>query len=211
MRADEIIKRMKKRYELILTWLNYDKRKPWQLLIAVILSAQSSDEQTNKVTRTLFSRYKNLESLAKANLKELERIIRAIGFYKIKSRRVKEAAKFLIKKFKGKIPENMNELLKIPGIGRKSANIILLNIYKKCEGIAVDRHVARVSYRLNLTNSNNPEKIELDLMKKFDKKYWKYINSFFIQHGRKICKPKPFCSSCFLNDICIKKGVKSFS
>ena len=202
MKKDEIVKILEKEYPYVKrTFLNY--KTPFQLLVATILSQQASDKAVNKITKKLFKKYKEIKDFAKADLKELENDIKKIGLYKQKAYWIKKCAKIVLKKFKGKLPKDLEELLKLPGVGRKTANIILQNIYKITQGIAVDRHVKRIALRLGLTKSKNAEKVEEDLMKIFSKKYWAKINLLFIEHGRKICKAKkPLCEKCKIKRFC---------
>lgn len=182
-------------------------RNDFELFILAILSANATDSVVNRIGRKLFEKYPNAKALSRAELKEIEKIIKPIGMYKQKARYIKESAKMLAKI--GRIPNTLQELQKFPGVGRKVANVILTGVYKKAEGIAVDTHVKRVSYRLGLTASTNPMKIERDLMEQLPKKYWSKFSLLLIAHGRKICKAKKsLCNKCVLDKICLKRGVK---
>lgn len=186
-------------------FLNYIK--DYELLFATIMSAQCTDERVNKVTEGLFKKYNNIFKFAEADLKELEKDIFTTGFYKNKAKNIKYAANQLINEYNSVVPSDINELIKLAGVGRKTANIIRVHIYQ-IPSIVVDTHVKRVSYRLGLTSNSNPEKIEYDLMNLIPESNWMRVNSQFITLGRSLCKAKnPKCDECFLNSICKKKGV----
>ncbi len=188
----------------------YPKRKtslmwknPWQLLIATILSAQTSDRQVNKVLPTLFKNWPTPKSLKEADPKEVERVIKKIGLFKSKTKYIIKTAQIIHDEFNGKVPSNMKDLLKLYGVSRKTANIVLSLGFGINEGIAVDTHVKRISNRLGLTQHKDPKKIEKDLMKLFPKDSWGEINLLFVQFGREICKAKnPKCSVCPFKKIC---------
>ncbi len=179
------------------------------MLIAVILSAQCTDKRVEIVTKELFKRYKKVEDYAYGDINELKKYIKSTGFYNAKAKHIQETCKIIVEEFHGKVPDTMEDLLKLPGVARKTANIVLSNTYGKNEGIAVDTHVKRISYRLGLTKNKDPNKIEKDLMKIFPKKEWNKITYYLIEHGRAICKaPVPLCNSCFLEKECPKIGVE---
>jgi endonuclease-3 len=176
---------------------------PLELLIATILSAQATDQQINIVTEALFKKYKKAEDYANADLKELEQDIRSSGFYRNKARNIKRCCQLLVEKYKSQVPKTMEELLELPGVARKTANIVLSNAYGVVEGIAVDTHVRRLAQRLGLTESDDPAKIEADLMKIVPKHKWMRITDLLIFHGRRVCTAKkPNCAGCVLNKIC---------
>ena len=176
---------------------------PLEMLVSTVLSAQCTDERVNSVTKDLFKKYKTPEDYAKSNIKDLESRIRSTGFYRAKAKNIRNTCQIIVEKFDSKVPRTMNELTSLPGIGRKTANIILSNSYGVIEGIAVDTHVARVSKRLGLTDAKEPEKIEQDLMKLIKKKLWVPFTYQMIEHGRQICKAKkPLCKQCLLNKLC---------
>jgi len=180
-----------------------DFSNPLELLTATMLSAQCTDERVNVVTKVLFRKYQTPKDYAKADLKELENNIRSTGFYRNKSKNIKKAAQMLVEKFNSKVPSTMAELLELPGVARKTANIVLFNAFGKIEGIAVDTHVRRLAKRLGLTENDDPEKIEADLMKIIPKKDWMRITDFLIFHGRRVCEAKkPKCEICVLDKIC---------
>lgn len=181
-------------------FLNYET--PWQLLIAVMLSAQCTDARVNLVTAELFQQYDSLEKLASAELKELEKAIHSTGFYHNKAKNIIACAKTLVEKYDGQVPSSMEELTALAGVGRKTANVIRGNIYHE-PSIVVDTHVKRISAKLGLTSNEDPEKIEYDLMKILPKEHWILWNIHIITLGRSICTArKPDCAACFLKEEC---------
>ena len=176
---------------------------PLELMVAVILAAQEADKKVNQVTENLFRKYRTCEDYLRTPLEELERDISEINFYRNKAKYIKSACHKIMEEFGGKVPDNMEDLTKLPGIGRKSANIILYNAFGKNEGIAVDRHVARVSQRLGLTKEKKPEKIEQELMKVVPKELWGKFSNLLILLGRYVCTAqKPKHHECPLYDLC---------
>ena len=176
---------------------------PLELLIATILSAQTTDERVNIVTKSLFKKYRKPEDYANANLNELEELIRSTGFYHNKAKNIKKTGEMLVERFGSQIPKTMEEMVELPGVARKTANIVLQNAYGVVEGVAVDTHVRRVSARLGLTQCQDPKKIEQDLMKIVPKEKWERIANLLIILGRRICTAKkPKCEICVLNKIC---------
>lgn len=209
---------MKKNTEQILALLDehYGKElvcyleysTPWQLLFATIMSAQCTDERVNMVTRKLFKDYPSLEAFANASQAEMEKAIHSTGFYHNKAENIIACARVLLEKYDGRVPDTVEELTALPGVGRKTANVILGNIYHK-ESIVVDTHVKRVSKRLGLTKEEDPTKVEYDLMKALPKEHWILWNLQIIAHGRGLCNArKPECEECFLRANCKKVGVK---
>lgn len=181
-------------------FLNYET--PWQLLIATILSAQCTDDRVNQVTETLFKKYKSLEDFARVSQEELENDIRSTGFYRNKARNIIACARKILTDFNGEVPRNIDDLVSLAGVGRKTANVIRGNIYND-PSIVVDTHVKRVSNRLGLTKEKDPVKIEYDLMKKLPKEQWIPYNRQIITHGRSICTARnPKCGQCFLREFC---------
>ena len=179
-----------------------DYETDWQLLFATELSAQCTDARVNVVTKDLFRKYLSVADFAAADLNELEKDIRSTGFYRNKAKNIKSAACDIIEKFGGKVPDNMDDLLMLAGVGRKTANVVLGHIHK-VPGIVVDTHVKRISGRLGLTKETDPVKIEYDLYKKIPKEHWIRYNFQIITFGREICTARsPKCTECFLNDIC---------
>ncbi len=205
-RAQQILERLKAQYPDVQYYLRFSN--PLELLVASILSAQARDEAVNAVTAELFQKYKTAEDYAHAPLEQLEADIRKINFYRNKARAIQEACKVLLEKYGGRVPDTMEELVKLPGIGRKTANAILANAFDKVEGIVVDTHVVRLSRRMGFTNEKDPEKIEQDLIQLFPKEEWKRLPWLMKAHGRAICTPKaPKCTRCVVEDLCPKIGV----
>lgn len=180
-----------------------DFNEPYQLVIAVMLSAQCTDERVNLTTPILFKRYPTLKDLANCNINELEEIIHPCGFYKNKAKNARACANKLLSDFNGVVPQTMEELITLPGVGRKSANVILLEAFGIATGIAVDTHAKRVSNRIGLSNKKEPEKIEQDLLKIIPKEYLKDVNHLFVWHGRKTCMARnPNCEKCTVKSFC---------
>jgi len=175
---------------------------PFKILIGTILSARTRDEVTTTVIRTLFSRFKNPEDLSRANINDIKKLIQKIGFYNVKASRLKEVSQLIIKKYDGKVPSNLDELLTLPGVGRKTANCVLVYGFKK-PAIPVDIHVHRISNRIGIVNTKNPEETENVLQNKIEKKYWIRVNETFVTFGQNICLPiKPKCGVCQLTKMC---------
>lgn len=176
---------------------------PLEILVATILSAQCTDKKVNEVTSKLFQRYKKAEDFAKADQKELEQEIRPTGFYRNKAKNIQAAARKIMEDFSGKVPSTMDELVSLPGVARKTANIVLSSAFNRAEGIAVDTHVKRLAGRLGLSKERNPVKIEKDLISLVPKKEWLHFNYMLVNHGRKICQAKkPLCEECQLSHLC---------
>ena len=175
---------------------------PFSILIGTILSARTKDENTTKVIKVLFSKYKDAKALANAKVKDVEKIIKSIGFYHVKSKRIIEVAKIIDSKYKGEVPDDLDELVELPGVGRKTANCVLVYAFEK-PAIPVDIHVHRISNRLGLVETKMPEDTERELMKKIPKKYWIEINDTFVMYGQNICKPiSPMCDVCKIKRSC---------
>lgn len=184
---------------------------PFSILIGTILSARTKDESTTKVVKLLFTKYKNAKQLANAKVKDVEKIIKSIGFYHVKSKRIIEVAKIIDSKYKGKVPDNLEELVDLPGVGRKTANCVLVYAYEK-PAIPVDIHVHRISNRLGLVETKTPEETEQELMKTIPKKFWIDINDTFVMYGQNICKPiSPMCTVCKIKKSCKFYKTKSAS
>jgi endonuclease-3 len=180
-----------------------DWSNPLELLVATILSAQTTDVQVNRVTESLFSKYRTAEDYADSNPGELEEDIRPTGFYRNKARSLRGMARALVEEHGGEVPRTMSELVALPGVGRKTANVVLGNAFGLNEGIVVDTHVRRVSGRLGLTESSDPVKVEQELMRLVPERDWTIFSHLLILHGRRTCKArKPDCPNCILNDIC---------
>jgi endonuclease-3 len=180
-----------------------DWSNPLELLVATILSAQTTDVQVNRVTESLFSKYRTAEDYADSTPDELEENIRPTGFYRNKARSLRGMASALVEEHGGEVPRTMSELVALPGVGRKTANVVLGNAFGTNEGIVVDTHVRRVSGRLGLTEGSDPVKIEQELMRLVPEEDWTIFSHLLILHGRRTCKArKPDCPNCILNDIC---------
>jgi endonuclease-3 len=200
-RMGKVIELLEKEYPEAKTALSY--ADPLQLLVATILSAQCTDKKVNEVTKTLFQKYRTAEDYAKADLRKLEKEIRPTGFYHNKARNIKKLGQVLVEKFASTVPKTMEEMVELPGVARKTANIVLSNVYGVIEGIAVDTHVFRLAQRLGFTDKKNATKIEKDLMELVPKEKWMLITDLLIFHGRKLCMAKkPNCTGCVLNKLC---------
>ncbi len=176
---------------------------PLELLVATVLSAQCTDERINMVTKALFKKYTKAEDYANADLKELEQDIKSTGFYRNKAKNIKKTSQVLVEKYHSKVPKTMEELLELPGVARKTANIVLTNAFGVVEGVAVDTHVRRLAQRLGLSGNDDPDKIEKDLMRLVPKDKWMRITDLLIFHGRRVCTAKrPNCAACVLNKFC---------
>lgn len=205
-RIDKILILLKKEYPKAKIALNFTN--PLEILVSTILSAQCTDARVNLVTKTLFKKYMTVEDYAKANVKTFEQEIRSTGFYRNKAKNIIASAKKILKDFNGKVPDSMDKLIQLPGVARKTANIVLFNGFGKVEGIAVDTHVRRLSQRLGLSKNSDPDKIEQDLMKLLDRKEWRNFSHLLIEHGRKICiAKKPKCLECILQNLCPSKKI----
>ena len=199
--ASEVTARLKAEYPDARTELDWSN--PLELLVATILSAQTTDVQVNRVTENLFSKYRTAEDYADSSLDELEENIRPTGFYRNKARSLRGMARALVEEHGGEVPRTMSELVALPGVGRKTANVVLGNAFGTNEGVVVDTHVRRVSNRLGLTESQDPVKIEQELMRLVPEGDWTIFSHLLILHGRRTCKArKPDCPNCILNDIC---------
>ncbi len=184
-------------------------RAPVQMVVATLLSAQSTDERVNLSTPALFAKYRSIRALAEAELEEVERLIKAVGLFRTKAKNIVVLARMLVTDFRSRVPNDIEELQKLPGVGRKSANVIKGELYGDPEGIAVDTHVTRLSFRLGLTRQTEPRLIEQDLMRKFDREQWVMISHLLIYHGRMICNARsPKCTDCVLAQDCPRRGVK---
>ncbi|MGI2905601.1 endonuclease III [Tolypothrix sp. VBCCA 56010] len=204
-RAREILSRLKHLYPDATCSLNYST--PVQLLVATILSAQCTDERVNKVTPALFSRFPDAASLANADLTELENLVRSTGFYRNKAKNIQAACRMIVNQFNSQVPNRMEELLKLPGVARKTANVVLGHGYGINAGVTVDTHVARLSQRLGLTKHTDPIRIELDLIELLPQPDWENWSIRLIYHGRAICKARsPACVACQLAELCPSAG-----
>ncbi|MBI4080598.1 MAG: endonuclease III [Candidatus Levybacteria bacterium] len=196
-----IIKRLSKVYPNPKTALNFTT--PLELLVATILSAQATDKLVNLITPELFKKYKTAKDYTDASVEDIDNMIKKVNFHNNKAKNIQAAAAIIAEKYKGKVPDNMEELDALPGVARKTANVVLGNAYHKAEGIVVDTHVMRLSTKLGLTDKKDPEKIEQDLMKIVPKEHWIDFSHMLILHGRDICTARPHtCEGCPLGDLC---------
>ena len=180
-----------------------DFSTPFEMLVSVVLSAQCTDERVNKTTPNIFNKYSTPQDFANMDIKLLEELIHPCGFYKTKAKNLKKTAEILVEKYDGIVPNNMKDLMSLPGVGRKSANVIMLEAFNFPQGIAVDTHCKRIANRLGFSKESEPEKIEQDLLKVIPKEYYKDVNHIFIWHGRNVCtSQKPKCDSCKLQQYC---------
>jgi endonuclease-3 len=198
----EVVRSLDKLYPKIKTPLAHEDA--FQLLIATILSAQCTDAQVNRVTGTLFEKYPSPAAMSKATISDLETLVRSTGFYRVKSRRLKSVSKKIVNEFAGQVPKTMEELLTLPGVGRKTANIVLSAGFGIVEGVAVDTHVKRLAKRIGLSTQTDPEKIESELMKITPEKHWPRLSLLLILHGRRVCHARtPECALCPLTHDCL--------
>lgn len=199
--AQEIIKILKEHYPDAVCSLDFTS--PFEMMVSVMLAAQCTDERVNKTTPNLFDKYNTPEKMAMISQEELENIIHPCGFYKTKAKNIIATSKILIEKYGGKVPENMKDLQSLPGVGRKSANVIMLEAFHNPQGIAVDTHAKRISNRIGFSNETDPEKVELDLLKQIPKELYYDVNHLLVWHGRKICDArKPKCDVCPVSNYC---------
>ncbi|HLC45846.1 MAG TPA: endonuclease III [archaeon] len=206
-RAEEVLALLEKKYGRITGFLK--SKDAWQLLVATQLSAQCTDERVNQITPALFAKYKTAKDFAECDLMELQKLVYSSGFYRQKARNIRNAARVVVERFKGKVPRTMDELLELPGVGRKTANVVLAQAYGIEAGITVDTHVGRLARRLGFTKEVNPDKVERDLVKVFPEGRWEELDLLLIQHGRDTCTSrKAFCSRCVLSGACPRVGVE---
>jgi endonuclease-3 len=206
-RVVDIIKLFRKAYPESRTALEFET--PLQILVSTILSAQCTDERVNKITPALFKKYPNAAAFAKADKAELEMEIRPAGFFRNKAKSIMGAAEKIVEEFGGEVPDSMEKLVTLPGVARKTANIVLSSVFKKAEGIAVDVHVKRLSGRMGLSKQTVPEKIEQDLLKIVPEDAWLDFNYLLVNHGRAVCQArKPRCGDCVIARLCPKIGIK---
>ena len=176
---------------------------PWELLVATILSAQCTDERVNKETPGLFARFPNVKAMAEANQEEVEELVRRTGFFRNKARAIREAAISIVDNFDGELPQNMEDLLTLRGVARKTANVVLGTAFRIASGVVVDTHISRLSQRLGFTKEANTDKIERVLINLIDQDEWIFVGHAIIWHGRRVCGARrPMCNSCTLNDLC---------
>ncbi len=205
-RAQKLLILLKKEYPGATVAL--ESSNPLELLIATILSAQCTDERVNQVTKTLFKKYCSPRDYLRVPEEEFEQDIRSTGFYRNKARNIRAACQMLIDRYNSQVPKTMEELVELPGVARKTANIVLSHAYGVVEGIAVDTHVRRLAQRLGFTEHNDPDKIEADLCKLFPKKEWKIVSDVLILHGRAVCfARKPNHAGCVVRDLCPSRNI----
>jgi endonuclease III len=205
-RVGAVIERLEAEYPVATTSL--DHRSPYELLVATILSAQCTDARVNMVTPELFARYPTVHDLAGARAEDVERIIRSTGFFRQKTRSLLGMAEAVVERHGGHVPATMAELVGLPGVGRKTGNVVLGNAFDRDEGVVVDTHVRRLSGRLGLTRETSPEKIEHDLIELVPRARWTDLPHLFIYHGRAVCRaPRALCDRCVLADICPSAGL----
>lgn len=205
-KMQEVIKRLRKAYPALRCALNFDN--PFQLLVSTILSAQSTDIQVNKLTKGLFQKYKSVSDFAKADPELFRKDVSSVNFYNNKAKNIQATARMVLDQFQGRVPKTMEELVLLPGVARKTANIVLYNAYGITEGIAIDTHVKRLANRLGLTKHEDPVKIENDLMAITPKAEWGDLTHMLIDHGRAVCQArKPMHENCMLADICPSRGI----
>lgn len=199
--AVEIFELLKKQYPDAKCSLDFNT--PFEMMVAVMLSAQCTDERVNKVTTEFFPKYNTPKAFADMPLEDIENLIHSCGFYKNKAKNLKLASQKILTEFNGEVPQTMEELMSIPGVGRKSANVIMLEAFNNPQGIAVDTHAKRISNRIGFSSAKEPQKIEQDLLKLFPKKYYYAANHILIWHGRNTCKSqKPNCENCCIKHLC---------
>lgn len=199
--AVEIFELLKKQYPDAKCSLDFNT--PFEMMVAVMLSAQCTDERVNKVTAEFFPKYNTPKAFADMPLEDIENLIHSCGFYKNKAKNLKLASQKILTEFNGEVPQTMEELMSIPGVGRKSANVIMLEAFNNPQGIAVDTHAKRISNRIGFSSAKEPQKIEQDLLKLFPKKYYYDANHILIWHGRNTCKSqKPICENCCIKHLC---------
>ncbi|WP_300161962.1 endonuclease III [Solidesulfovibrio sp.] len=205
-RAREIVKRLSPLYPDLVPALDY--RSAYELLVATVLAAQCTDARVNTVTPEFFRRWPDPAVLSRAEVGAVEEVVHSTGFFRQKAKNLVAAAKLMVSRHGGAVPDTMEALTALPGVARKTANIVLSNALGKNEGIAVDTHVRRLSFRLGLTSSDNPIIIEKDMMPLFERKDWGAVNHLLVLHGRAVCKARsPRCDACVLGDVCPKLGL----
>ena len=205
--AAKVVRRLKKAYPDANCALVHDS--PFQLLVATILSAQCTDKRVNIVTKDLFGKYPSVDDLAEINIKTLQKEIKTTGFFRNKAKNIKQCSQQLVEEHDGEVPREIDEMVELAGVGRKTANVVLGTAYGIASGVVVDTHVSRISQRLGLTDETDPEKIEVDLIDQLPKKEWILYSHRVIHHGRQVCKARrPLCDDCSMNDICPRIGVE---
>lgn len=206
--AIEIIKKLKTYYPEATCSLDF--ATPFQMVVAVMLSAQCTDDRVNKTTPSLFEKYPTPQDICNLDISKLEQIIHPCGFYRNKAKNIKAMAKEIIEKYNGQVPQTMEELMNLPGVGRKSANVIMLEAFNNPQGIAIDTHAKRIANRVGLAKEKTPEKIEQEILKLIPKEYYKDVNHLLVWHGRKICDARnPKCIECPIKELCNKNKTSN--
>ena len=202
MDTDELMRRL---FELYPDGCTVDVREPFFALISTVMSHRTRDDVTYPAAKKLFERFSTPEEMVEANVEDIEELIRDVGFYRVKAGRINEISRILLEDYNGKVPDDMETLLKLPGVGRKTANCVIENELIKEDDLAVDTHVHRISNRLGLVVTKNPEETEMELKKLLPQKYWRHVNILLVKFGQNVCRPiSPRCGICILNDICPK-------
>ncbi|AAM30976.1 endonuclease III domain-containing protein [Methanosarcina mazei] len=202
MDTDELMRRL---FELYPDGCTVDVREPFFALISTVMSHRTRDDVTYPAAKKLFERFSTPEEMVEANVEDIEELIRDVGFYRVKAGRIKEISRILLEDYNGKVPDDMETLLKLPGVGRKTANCVLAHAFLKEDALAVDTHVHRISNRLGRVVTKNPEETEMELKKLLPQKYWRHVNILLVKFGQNVCRPiSPRCGICILNDICPK-------
>ncbi len=206
-KVSKIMQLLQNQYPNVECNLNF--KNNFQMMVSAMLSAQCSDAAVNKVTPALFSRFKTPKDFARAPIEEIEKYIKTLGLYKGKARNIKKTCEILVERHKGQVPDKYEDLIELPGIGRKIATVVLATCFGKLEGITIDTHNIRLAHRLGLSKHKDAKRIEQDLLPLVPKKYWDEYSLLMIYHGREICKAQtPFCSKCVLEKICPRVGVE---
>ena len=202
MDTDELMRRL---FELYPDGCTVDVREPFFALISTVMSHRTRDDVTYPAAKKLFERFSTPEEMVEANVEDIEELIRDVGFYRVKAGRIKEISRILLEDYNGKVPDDMETLLKLPGVGRKTANCVLAHAFLKEDALAVDTHVHRISNRLGRVVTKNTEETEMELKKLLPQKYWRHVNILLVKFGQNVCRPiSPRCGICILNDICPK-------
>lgn len=202
MDIDELMRRL---FEFYPDSHTIDIREPFFALISTVMSHRTRDDVTYPAAERLFERFSTPEEMVEADIEEIETLIKDVGFYRIKAGRMKEISRILLEEYNGRVPDEMENLLKLPGVGRKTANCVLAHAFLKEDALAVDTHVHRISNRLGLVVTKSPEETEIELKKVLPQKYWRYVNLLLVKLGQNVCRPiSPRCGICVLNDICPK-------
>lgn len=202
MDTDELMRRL---FELYPDGCTVDVREPFFALISTVMSHRTRDDVTYPAAKKLFERFSTPEEMVEADVEDIEELIRDVGFYRVKAGRIKEISRILLEDYNGRVPDDMETLLKLPGVGRKTANCVLAHAFLKEDALAVDTHVHRISNRLGRVVTKNPEETEMELKKLLPQKYWRHVNILLVKFGQNVCRPiSPRCGICVLNDICPK-------